>query len=722
MRLLKIALLVLTLGLFLAAPAFATIGTINIANAPGWTASTSYALKDRVTAGAGWNGTAYTSGQPLCLFGLTVAGTSGSDATVFNTACASATPAAVGGGLDGSVPSGWSSATSVTDGGATWKLLTRVDYVTITGFSCDDSRNWATNTTYHHLDQIVNGGRCYSLNSTFSGGTLPCTSASSGPGPVGTTFAATPESDGTCRWGFEGLVTYTSTAKRLPHQITVIEAVTYQMQYGEDVLVQIWYGGAQRKYYGPEQPGELSPMQTVLHSDQPGEVNTYCFADGSIFYMDCQSNGVSWYVTYRPPSGDSFADNVSPGTGPLRYDDTKGVALYTTAATGSNGAGDTWALGDGLTKIKGLQIKSVHGVALPTTPGNSAYFNGPTNTNEVEFDGNIIEGGGINVVSCDFHCVYHNNVIILNSSTTDALAVHNKYQAAFWNNTIVCAGGGTNLTGLGQVHFLGTNTVPPMNNNYIQGCTNPYAFVDTFSTSGANNATTTSGTPSGTFPDIVFGTGTFTADSFPGTTLTGLTASSQLANSTVGGSFDARVKDASADIYGAAATFSFSQSGAASLAWLSPITPGPDIFGTTRPISGRYDIGAEMSSATSSCTLDSVSLSGTHHFPGGSTSGTVIGTMSASTTGSCASPTWSIMSSGNDHASTTCNVASGTDFQAVGTTLELNTTLAAGSYTAICYKATIAGATPGTYTQAVDITGDAAAAPVKGKRKVGRVW
>src|SRR5678810_957654 len=84
MRLLKIAL-GLILGLFLAAPAFATIGTINIANAPGWTASTSYALKDRVVAGAGWNGTAYTSGQNLCLFGLTVAGTSGSDATVFNT-------------------------------------------------------------------------------------------------------------------------------------------------------------------------------------------------------------------------------------------------------------------------------------------------------------------------------------------------------------------------------------------------------------------------------------------------------------------------------------------------------------------------------------------------------------------------------------------------------------------------------------------------------------
>jgi hypothetical protein len=114
--------------------------------------------------------------------------------------------------------------------------------------------------------------------------------------------------------------------------------------------------------------------------------------------------------------------------------------------------------------------------------------------------------------------------------------------------------------------------------------------------------------------------------------------------------------------------------------------------------------GTIPSSVVSGCTINSVSLSGTT-FTGGSTSGTVVGTMSANTTGSCAAATWSITSTGSDHSSTTCNTSSGTDFQASGSSLELNTTLAAGTYSNICYTATIAGATGSPFTQAVTITG-----------------
>jgi hypothetical protein len=153
-------LALLLAALLWAAPASATV-TVNVANAPGWQSSHSYALKDRVVAGAGWNGTTYTSGSALCVFAVTVGGTGGSDPTVFNTACASGTPAGVGGGLDGSIPAGWSGASTVTDGGVTWALLAVVDYVTITGFGCDDARNWAQSTTYQFIDSVVNGGHCY---------------------------------------------------------------------------------------------------------------------------------------------------------------------------------------------------------------------------------------------------------------------------------------------------------------------------------------------------------------------------------------------------------------------------------------------------------------------------------------------------------------------------------------------------------------------------------
>jgi hypothetical protein len=52
---------------------------------------------------------------------------------------------------------------------------------------------------------------------------------------------------------------------------------------------------------------------------------------------------------------------------------------------------------------------------------------------------------------------------------------------------------------------------------------------------------------------------------------------------------DLRVKNSSASIYGAGASFS-TPSGAS---YYGTFTPGPDILGTSRPISGRYDIGAQ---------------------------------------------------------------------------------------------------------------------------------
>jgi len=697
---------------------------INIANAPAWTTGTTHQLKDRIVAGAGWNGSAYTSGQPLCLFGLTVAGASGSDATVFNTACASGTPAAVGGGLDGTIPSGWSSATSVTDGGATWKLLTRVDYVSFTGFNCDDSRTWTTSTTYHHIDHVVNSsGNCYRNDVTFAGAD-PCTSSTE---PTGTTFN-TSITDNNCRWFYMGPVTYSSQANRLPHQIK--QASGYTEQFASNATVRLWYGGADQPRYGPEEPHEIAPFQMRYHAEQVADASVFCKDATSTFFWSCVGTGSGYTITLTAATGDSLGENITAIDGPLRYDETKGVAIYSAATPAALGVGQAFNLGDSKVKLVGLQIWSESAEALPTTPGNSAWTFGPSNTNFIElYRSFVYGGGGPSAFSCDYGCVIGNSVIVSNSSTSGMTPLHFKYQGMVYYTDLICKPGVTNSTGLQQVHYLATSTTPhtmPFYDNTILGCSKPFAYGDlTYGTdvSGDKNAIDLATGASGSFTDPTFGTGTLTVADFPGTTLSSLTASNQLTNPTPGVSFDARVKNTSADIYGTGATFSFTQSGGeTSLAYLSPITPGSDFFSTIRPVSGRYDIGAAMFATTGSCTLDSVSLSGSHHFPGGSTAGTVVGTMSAGTTGSCSSVSWSIVSSGADHASTTCNVASGTDFQAVGSSLELNTTLSAGSYTAICYKATISGATPGTFTQAVDITGDAVTGAVKGKRRVGRVW
>lgn len=567
-------------GLLWASPALA-IGTINIANAPEWQQSHAYILGDRVLAGPALViPSTYTSGSNLYLWAVTTAGTSSGSGNGPQT-CAS--PAGTGG-----IPTGsWGGATTATDGSVTWTCLTKVDYVSITGFNCDDSRTWAQSTTYHHIDQVVNAGHCYSENNTFSGAS-PCTSLSSGSGPTGTTFN-TGIADNNCEWYYQGELTYSSQANRLPHQLSNGGGSSYNVQFAQNVTVQLWWGGNQRTHYGPQQPNELSPLQVHYHQDQISDANLFA-TNGTTPAYDAVSSGVPYRVTIQPPTGDRLLDNVTSASGPLRYDETKGVAIFTNAASGALGAGDALNLGDSFTCLIDVQIQATQGEALPTTPAN--YLFGPTNTNEGCIRQSIIIGAGSGPITLDYGWEIDNSLIESTSATAGSFAIHAKFQTVVHDSTLICASGVTNSTGFQQNHFLGTNTTLPMNNNLILGCVNPYSSQDAISTSGANNATDVVGTPSGTFTDLVFG-GTQTAAAFPGTTLTGLTAANQLVNPTLGASFDGRVKNTSANIYSAGATFSFSQSGSQSLAWASPVTPGTDILGISRAFVGRYDIGAE---------------------------------------------------------------------------------------------------------------------------------
>jgi hypothetical protein len=94
------------------------------------------------------------------------------------------------------------------------------------------------------------------------------------------------------------------------------------------------------------------------------------------------------------------------------------------------------------------------------------------------------------------------------------------------------------------------------------------------------------------------------------------------------------------------------------------------------------------------CTINSIALSN-NSFTGGASSGTVVGTISVSTTGSCGTDTLSL---------TGTNASS---FQISGTNLETNGVVAAGAYS-INIVATISGATGSPYTQPETITGTSA--------------
>ena len=109
-----------------------------IHNAPGWRHSHTYAYRTgpytRVVNGPGWNeapGT-YNPGQTLDAYQLTSSGS-----------CVSA-------GSGG--PTGTGS--DIIDGTCRWKYLSRVDYISITGWSFDN-QHWKSGTAYPSGDYVV---------------------------------------------------------------------------------------------------------------------------------------------------------------------------------------------------------------------------------------------------------------------------------------------------------------------------------------------------------------------------------------------------------------------------------------------------------------------------------------------------------------------------------------------------------------------------------------
>ena len=109
-----------------------------IHNAPGWQPSHTYTYATgpatRIVSGAGWNPTSgkFEPGQTLGAYQLTSTGN-----------CTSASSGGPGG-----------NGSSIQDGTCTWKYLSNVDYISITGWAFDN-RPWKGGTLYHLIDYVV---------------------------------------------------------------------------------------------------------------------------------------------------------------------------------------------------------------------------------------------------------------------------------------------------------------------------------------------------------------------------------------------------------------------------------------------------------------------------------------------------------------------------------------------------------------------------------------
>ncbi len=625
--------------------------TVNVANAPAWQATHSYALKDRVVAGPAWSGSAYTNSQDLCLWAVTVGGTSGSSADAFDFPCSSGTPANVGGGLDGSIPTGWSGVTTVTEGGVTWALLTKVDYVTLTGAFEDDPVQWAPSTNYGAKQWIVNpnvgnNGSLFRLSvfDSPNSNDPQCTSAAVGTGPTSSNGL-----DGTAGVGFgqcsgeyHGDIIYSSKTHIYPHwhkySGTVFGQPGLSGTYGDlssyyDVIYNIWYGGAQRTHYQAGQNGEADPPYLSERSGSDGENGMGSYRSGLLQVSNCRSgsfcggfNGtLNWNLYHdflQAAPGDSFRDNIRSGIDALRYDETKGVSIYSNSA---HPGGDDWVqrgtpiatLDQGVV-YNGLQIKSENSFAISH------------NTNWLTVVNSILDGGGAGItgtVDSTTSGEILNSLIIARGK----FAIFGKYRAGVTNSTIVCDPTVANTMGMiahigGGIGFLYSNNVggPPFYNNLVLGCSVdnavsnnnfgpiPFPYGWTSAMSSGGNATdivdptvqvilpTFSDYPAQnarTYGSLTWGGYNNSCGATNTNPCTGLTPSDVIVNPTIGPSFDATLKSNS-PVKGAGVNFNYPMlpgdfssghwwgvysflNGGASTSHLTP--PSTDILRTPRP-------------------------------------------------------------------------------------------------------------------------------------------
>jgi hypothetical protein len=568
----------------------------NVANAPPWTAGTSQAAATRVVAGPGHTpGGGYTSGQPLYLWAVTGSGgtTGGSQPAGF---ASCAVPAATGGGLDGSTPGGWSGATTVSDNGITWTCLKQIDYVVLSDLMIDDYP-WQANAPYYNSAIVVNGGKSYIMTASPSS-PFTCTSASSG-GPTGTGSGIT---DGTCTWNYYGTLTYTSGATPWTHEYWS----NGQSETGQfyNVNINLWYGGQARQLYQGGQNSELDPIPWDHHMDLQGDINPWCrnswgTAISNVAQTSCNggSNGL-FISTITAAPGDSFVDNVTGSAGPLRVDSTKGVTLFSnTANTGSGSTaytGSCIGVGDNYAILSRVQCHSTQWISIAGITGG---LPSAMHANGLVFSQDIIQSdAGPGTINCDGGCSVVDTTIIYGGNTAQSYGFTGKFESILVNATLIAAPGTTNST---CISAFGQFTPQHIQNTGCFGFARAWALgtgsTPSF-TSTSNNATdlasgggvatyTISGTSQSVTSAAMPGLGTTCGPPGNSSTCGGLTTANQFVNPSIGGSLDLRVKNTSADIYGAAA--------AASAGYPSGYTNIKDIFNTTRPQSGRYDIGAQ---------------------------------------------------------------------------------------------------------------------------------
>lgn len=553
-------------------------------NAPGWLPNHSYTFSNgpptaqftRVNNGPGWNGSLFIPYSILNSYQLTSAGT--------------CTSAPSGG------PSGVGSA--IVDGTCTWKYLHATDYVTLTGWSYD-AQQW-TAKTYNNRDTVVSGTPLapYQLADNVS-------SCSSTIAPTGTggTLA-----DG-CTWhdltdlfnGSQIFITYTSGNSFIPTETFAagnLNSATVKMT--EPYEAQLWNS---REYLGGLN-GETKQIATFSHNYRYNDSLANLFLPPGA-PVDGLGIGYGYPIIITTASGESFRDTLlaNPSVALGDYNVNNGVGVHGTGGTVPFGVDGIEFL-DNAVDVQNIQALSDTGGALGGVEeracnycyAENALLEGGVGSTSVilwgaagSYPNDLIINRGLNGVRQDYPGYFVHDTIVNEGSVANSTCIVTNWYFEFplglGVGDTACAGFDHFFATLGGGGTSGVQywvLAPASCNGAGQTATNCLPLQ------GQDNFTDSSSSDNGTVLSNCWVTGGCTVYSpYPSTTY-------NVSPSTMFTSYPGnyRIPSSSPLYHGGAAWGAFNPTSPPSTAYASSGADTPDILGTIRPQSGRYDAGA----------------------------------------------------------------------------------------------------------------------------------